>query len=71
MVLPDAVVVIIVNDNNPSRVAITADYTGVLGAGNDLLATPTQWVHVKMEIADQSKTSGLSFEQGLMTQEFP
>ena len=58
---------IIVNDNSPSIVAITADYTGVLGAGNDLPNSATQWAHVKMEIANQSETSGLSFEQSLMT----
>ena len=58
-----------VNDNNPSRVAITAVYAQPLqpDSANELPTTPTQWVHVKIEIADTSKAAGLSFEQSSMT----
>ena len=60
---------LMVNDNAASRVAITAQYTksNQPELANELPTTPTQWVHVKIEIADPSKTASLSFEQRLMS----
>jgi hypothetical protein len=50
-------------------VAITAEYIRPDNPelANKLLATPTQWVHVKIEISDSSKSANLSFEQSLMS----
>jgi len=60
---------LMVNDNTISRVAITAEYIRPDNPelANKLLATPTQWVHIKIEIADSSKSANLSFEQSLMS----
>ena len=60
---------LMVNDNTASRVAITAQYikSNQPELANELPTTPTQWVHVKIEIADPSKTASLSFEQRLMS----
>lgn len=57
-------------DNTAARLAITFDYFYELGGasnGNDLPATPTQWAHVKIEIANTASSSGLTFESALMT----
>ncbi len=59
--------ILIVNDNQTYRLAITFEYTSVSGWGNDLPDTATQLVHVKIEIADQTETAGLSFEESLMS----
>jgi len=60
---------LMVNDNTASRIAITAQYikSNQPELANELPTTPTQWVHVKIEIVDRSKTAGLSFEQRLMS----
>ena len=60
---------LMVNDNTASRVAITVHYikSNQPELANELPTTPTQWVHVKIEIADLSKTTGLGFEQRLMS----
>ena len=60
---------LMVNDNTASRVAITAEYIRPDNPklANELLATPTQWVHIKIELADSSKSANLSFEQSLMS----
>ena len=63
--------ILMVNDNTASRVAITAQTAHYIKnqpeLANELPTTPTQWVHVKIEIADPSETAGLSFEQSLMS----
>lgn len=58
----------IVADNTASRVAITALYNFESNPnwGNELSISPTPLVHIKIEIADQSETAGLSFQQNLM-----
>ena len=60
---------LMVNDNAASRVAITAQYTksNQPELANELPTTQTQWVHVKIEIAAPSQTTGMSFEQSLMS----
>ncbi len=57
-----------VTDNTDSRFAVTVEfiYGDYPEYGNDLPTTPTQLLHIKMEIADSNQTSGLSFEQSLM-----
>ncbi len=57
-----------VTDNTESRFAITAEYVypDYPESGNELPTTPTQLVHVRIEIADNSQSSGLSFQQSLM-----
>jgi len=58
---------LLINDNTSSRLAVTFEYTSSAGWGNSLPTTPTNLIHVKIEIADPSETSGLSFENSLMT----
>ncbi len=56
-----------VADNTSSRVAITIEFVfGAPAAGNELPTTQTQLLHIKIEIANQSQTAGLSFQQSLM-----
>ena len=60
---------LMVNDNTASRVAITAEYikSDLPELANELPSTPTQWVHVILEIVDPSKTAEMSFRQSLMS----
>lgn len=55
-------------DNKNYRVAITNtyNYPGYPEFGNALPTTPTQLIHVKIEINSQSESSGLSFQDSLM-----
>lgn len=55
-------------DNTSSRVGITIgyQYEGTPTSANDLPTTPTQLIHIKIEIVDTSQTAGLSFQQSLM-----
>lgn len=55
-------------DNSASRVAIGTGYKypDSPSYGNTVPTTPTQLIHVAIEIADTNQTSGLSFEQSLM-----
>ncbi len=57
-----------VTDNTDSRFSIANEYAypDYPDSGNELPTTPTQLVHVKIEIADVNQTAGLSFEQPLM-----
>jgi hypothetical protein len=57
-----------VSDNTASRAAITVGYNYPVspGSANLLLTSPTQLIHVKIEIADQGQNAGLSFEQSLL-----
>jgi len=59
-------------DNTSSRIAITVTllYANFPSA-SDLLTTPSQLLHVKIEIANPAATSDLCFEQSLMaTQQY-
>lgn len=58
-------------DNLASRLAITVEYNygGSTAESNELLTSPTQLLHVKIEIADENQTAGLSFQPDLMTNE--
>ncbi len=56
----------VTNDNTASRVSIQVSYTGSSGSGASLPTSSTQLLHVKIEIADQGQTAGLSLEQSLM-----
>jgi len=60
--------IINVTDNTPSRLAIGVEY--VYGDypeyGNEVPTEATQLLHIKIEIADTTQTSGLTFEQSLM-----
>ncbi len=58
---------IIPNDNTSSRFAVTFEYTSATGWGNSLPTTPTDLIHVKIDIVDDNQTAGLSFENSLMT----
>ncbi len=55
-------------DNTPSRVAIAVEfiYGDYPEYGNDVPTDPTQLLHIKIEIADTTQTSGLTFYQPLM-----
>jgi len=54
-------------DTASARVGIASDWLlDGNNFGNALPTTPTQLIHVKIEIADPSENSGLSFEQSLM-----
>jgi len=55
-------------DNSPSRVAVTSEYNygDSPEYGNEVSTTPTQLMHIKIEIADTNQTAALSFEQSLM-----
>ena len=53
-------------DNTSSRVSIQVSYTGGAGNGASLPTSPTQLLHVKIEISNQAQTAGLSFAQSLM-----
>ena len=55
-------------DNTASRFAVTSEYNNpdYPEYGNALPTTPTQLIHIKLEIADINETAGLSFEQPLM-----
>ncbi len=55
-------------DNSASRVAIGIGYKYPDSPtyGNAVPTSPTQLIHVAIEIADTNQTSGLSFEQSLM-----
>ncbi len=59
----------IIADNTSSRLSINILYNfdGSPTSANDLPATATQWAHVKIEIANQGQSSGLSFQQALMS----
>ena len=60
---------IAVNDNSASTLSILMDYLfsgSDPSFGSDLPTTPTPWAHVKIEIADQGESAGLSFASGLM-----
>lgn len=58
-----------VNDNTASRVAVATEYLvpATPSMANLLPSTPTQYVHVKLKIQNDSQTAGLSFQQSLMT----
>ncbi len=60
--------IINVTDNTPSRFAVGVEY--VYGDypeyGNEVPTDPTQLLHIKIEIADTTQKSGLSFEEALM-----
>jgi len=59
----------ILNDNTTSRFAITITFTesGPAHTGVSLVTTPIQWAHVKIQIANISASTDLSFQQSLMT----
>ena len=46
--------------------SIQVSYTGGTGNGASLPTSPTQLLHVKIEITNQNQTASLSFEQSLM-----
>lgn len=56
------------NDSTPSMYSFGAQYTtpGVPADGVDVPTVATPIFHVKIEIADPTKTSGLSFDSSLM-----
>lgn len=55
-------------DNSTSRIAITIGYNfeSVPSWGNDLPANAAQLLHCKIEIQNQSASSGISFQESLM-----
>ena len=57
-----------VTDNTSSRFSVTVEYNypDYPEYGNDLPTSPTQLLHIVLNIADDSYTAGLSFEQPLM-----
>ncbi|MFC1568946.1 FlgD immunoglobulin-like domain containing protein [bacterium] len=57
-----------VNDHATNRLSITINYLlpGSPTLGADLPTSATQWAHVSIEIANESATAGLSFQESLM-----
>lgn len=55
------------NTNSRFAVATSYDYPTAPASANDIPTTPTQFVHVQLEIVDASQAAGLSFEESLMT----
>ena len=62
----------IINDNTSSTLSIQIEFPSELEIdANTLPASASQWAHIKIEIANQSQTAGLSFNSALMSgQEF-
>lgn len=58
----------VVNDNTASRVSIATEYLapGVPTMANELLTSPTQLLHIKIKIQNDSHNAGLSFHSPLM-----
>lgn len=60
----------IVTDNESSKLSIQLGFNSTLeDDAEDLPASATQLMHVKIEIADQAYGAGLSFDSGLMSNE--
>ena len=60
-------IILSIVDHSSSRVAITNDFlVDGLFPGNALLTTPTDLLHVSIEILNESETAGLSFQHSLM-----
>lgn len=57
---------LIVNDNSPSRLAITFEYLFMAGWGSILTAQPQQLVHVRMKLQNHGHNVNLSFASNLM-----
>ena len=58
-----------IEDNTPSKVSIVYSYNfdALPDFGNSVFTTPTQLMRIRIYIADEYATAGLSFDQGLMT----
>jgi len=66
----DLYLITTIKNNTKSRVSIMAEYQqeGNPDLGGEVpTGPPAQLLHVKIEIADPSKTAGLSFQESLMT----
>jgi hypothetical protein len=62
--------IINIADNTSSKLAITVEYDDDLVGPpwtNYVQTTPTKFLHIKIEIADDGATAGLSFDQSLMS----
>lgn len=57
---------LILNDNSPSRLAITFEYLFSAGSGSLLSSTPHQLLNIKFRIANTGCYSGFSFQTNLM-----
>jgi hypothetical protein len=57
-----------INDNDTSRLSVTSQYAlpGDPSFASDLPTTPTQLLHIIIEISNESENAGLSFEEDLM-----
>ena len=57
---------LIMNDNSPSRLAITFEYLMPAGLGGLLTSTPQQLLNVSLRLLDTGFPCGFSFQQNLM-----
>ncbi|HNT52430.1 MAG TPA: hypothetical protein PKH19_03440 [Candidatus Syntrophosphaera sp.] len=56
----------IINDNSPSRLAVTYEYLFAAGYGSLLTGTPQQLVNLKFRVLNIGFATGFSFQQSLM-----
>ncbi len=54
-------------DNTSSKFVVTIDYTDAGGAPSDVTTAPAQLLHIEIQVADDSKSAGLTFDDVLMT----
>lgn len=57
---------LIINDNSPSRLAITFEYLFIAGFGNIVTEGPQQLVHIRMKLQNRGHMVNLGFAEGLM-----
>lgn len=57
---------LIVNDNSPTRLAVTFEYLFAAGYGSQLAGTPQQLVNIKFRLQNVGFGTGFSFQANLM-----
>jgi len=67
----DLYTILSIQDNSPSRVAITNvyNYASSPSWANEIPTTPTKLLHISIEIDDPSENSAISFQEGLMDEQ--
>lgn len=57
---------LIINDNSPTRLAVTWEYLFTSGLGSPLPQTPQQLLNIRLRLQERGLYSGLSFQPDLM-----